>query len=443
MNPINHATTVKLQKAAEQVVDYVETGLTPNEALAKTAAAMDLEPGHIRLVGRAYNIGETTRIRDAGESVLDKSASFLIADPEAVIESLYPTSIKAAAKAVVVSSEYAAPPTKVIRDIVESQVYEGVQKAASLAEELWGKPAVCNTTKPKKTEDRFQTLNRLKQMRSQKSAALAASYDQFVKNAEALRFWFSQPGHVRLGDFADTLQHGWSKAASAVVTYVESRLPEDRTRAVGNVLFNNTHVAPAVAFLEKAAEAYEAICSLSPEVDQLTSDCDALQLELCNVAKKTAAESILDAAEKNAAVPPFVNAAVFGGMSNIGRNITDGILGDPDDESLVLKQVAKIDSPDHKRQIQEIRRQVMLDDMFNNDPVISSFEPEEIANAYNRIASLGPSVASNPLLMESQLRRYLSQGQLDPFEGRAIVDTETAIRKQTMGGSKKDDNSER
>lgn len=437
MNPISDAVKNKLQKAAEKVVDHVETGMTPDEALAKVAFDQDLEPGHIRLVGRAYNIGETTRIREHGESVLDKSAAFLVCDPEAVIDSLYPSSTKVVSKSATVSTHYSQPPAKLLKYLVTMQETEVLRKAAGELNADWCKSAgMCETPVAKSTTkpvDKFRKLEQLKREKNQKSAALAAHYDQLVKNASDLKVWFSQPGHVRLADFSNVFDGKLSLSAESVLTYVESLLPDQVAKSAGCVLFDNTQVAEAVAYLDQAADAYEAIKQASDDLDRCSAEYDSLHTELLNL-KPTAPASILDAIEKEASVPPFVNAAVFGGMSNIGRNVSEGLLGnEDDDESLVLKQISKIDSPDHKKRLQAIRQQVMLDDMFNNDPVISGYDPEEIASAYNRIASLGPTVANNPLLMESQLRRYLSQGQMDPFEGRAIVDTETAMRKQVAG----------
>ena len=112
-----------LVSATKKAVDLVESGLSPNDAIEKVARDRGYAAGRIRVISHAYNTGQQLAQWRGGGAILDKLASYPLADAEAVIGRIYGETKTAAVK---VSSDYASPPTW-----LPSPRKAGLEKAAA------------------------------------------------------------------------------------------------------------------------------------------------------------------------------------------------------------------------------------------------------------------------------------------------------------------------
>jgi hypothetical protein len=85
------------------------------------------------------------------------------------------------------------------------------------------------------------------------------------------------------------------------------------------------------------------------------------------------------------------------------------------------KAMVSLEDPETENRLKQIRVQAMLSDFLANDPVISSYDPSEVADFFNEIANLSPDVVDQPTIMRGMLRRALTQGQIEPFEAGALA----------------------
>jgi hypothetical protein len=98
-------TVSKLTKQSEEAIgdaltevsDMVTGGATPNEAIVKVATARSIPAGHVRIMARAYNNGRSVGHVKGHTALLDKAASFPLADAQAILEQMYPDHVKTAA----------------------------------------------------------------------------------------------------------------------------------------------------------------------------------------------------------------------------------------------------------------------------------------------------------------------------------------------------------
>ena len=100
MQTLSKEAEQKLIAAIEKAAALVNEGLSPNDAIIKSAAAADIPAGHINLMVHAYNTGRTTKQREQGENTIEKSADFQLADAPTVLEALYPKTVKTSAEIV-------------------------------------------------------------------------------------------------------------------------------------------------------------------------------------------------------------------------------------------------------------------------------------------------------------------------------------------------------
>lgn len=130
-----------------------------------------------------------------------------------------------------------------------------------------------------------------------------------------------------------------------------------------------------------------------------------------------------------------------GGLKDIYKNNTitgpakfiGGILGakdfsalspvkEQDSKGAVREQYQKLTDPGHENALKTIRAKSVVHDMVLNDPVISGYDPQDVAMAFNEIAELAPSLIDTPGMIRPLLRKRLEAGQLADFDVKQILE---------------------
>ena len=90
-HPLSQADEQRLLRNVQHLSDALDgsSDLTATDVAEKIAAEHGYGPDMIRLLCRSYNTGATLYQREASKGILDKHASFDLADAETVIERLY------------------------------------------------------------------------------------------------------------------------------------------------------------------------------------------------------------------------------------------------------------------------------------------------------------------------------------------------------------------
>ena len=113
-------------RGVEQIVDLVQDGWNPNDAVVKVASDGDYQAGHVRLMCQAYNTGRTNHQRKSTADLLEKTAVFPLADAAVALETLYPTNVKTAAaihRSIGVSDDYGRPPDLFAKPTMEKAAF--------------------------------------------------------------------------------------------------------------------------------------------------------------------------------------------------------------------------------------------------------------------------------------------------------------------------------
>jgi hypothetical protein len=120
----------------------------------------------------------------------------------------------------------------------------------------------------------------------------------------------------------------------------------------------------------------------------------------------------------------FGASAVKNLLGDVGKTIQA-----PEANYQTQQMYNQLTDPDHEAELRNIRSQAMLQDLMLNDPVISSYDPQDAMNAYNDIVSMSPRASGQRLLMQSLLRKQLEQGAMDPFEVDQLLGMEEKQKK--------------
>lgn len=104
--------------------------------------------------------------------------------------------------------------------------------------------------------------------------------------------------------------------------------------------------------------------------------------------------------------------------------------GAPSEESIRLETLGEMFDPQHEQEMASIRTRAMLAEFMSSDPVISTYDPDEVSGAYNQIVQLAPRTAQQPVVMRGLMRKLLQQQDaLETFDADQITQLEERLKK--------------
>ena len=99
------------------------------------------------------------------------------------------------------------------------------------------------------------------------------------------------------------------------------------------------------------------------------------------------------------------------------------------DEGLKEETLGELFDPGHEAELTKIRTQAMLSDFMSNDPVISTYDPDEVAGVYNQVVQMAPRSAQQPAVMRGLIRKMLQQQDaMEPFEADQVAKIEKTMK---------------
>lgn len=405
---LNKEAENKITDSLGEVSELVNSGTSPNEAIAKTASAHGIPVGHIELMVRAFNVGRSEAQRHAGDEAHEKLADFDLADVKSVMDIMYPSIVKSASvlsKDTHVSGAYSRPFNKV--EPVKLAPLTPLTKLAS---------SLPNYRAEHDTLGSTRTLSSLIEKIGSASDKLrmdsAATKDKVTSGIAKLANYFRTHGSKPFLVVKDNSERLFGKQASALL---------------GIVLSSNRHlnkqagtVDDLMAPVEVNDEPYRSIKSCI-ELAQLHLNKQAssnylkglskqaLQLGFNNSLPEDNTGSVLDGMDKLAGKPgmwdiitkPLITAT----MGAIGEH---GRVSGSNNESADWKFVA--DQRMQEMALKNIRASAAFADLLANDERISSSHPEDVAFHFNEISKVMPESTTNTAIMRPILRKRLESG---------------------------------
>ncbi len=132
---------------------------------------------------------------------------------------------------------------------------------------------------------------------------------------------------------------------------------------------------------------------------------------------------------KKTYAPEAVGALIGGPIGAVAAGQVKRLFKPKTDEQIQREAMTELMDPEHEAELTKIKTQAMLSEFMAVDPVISTYEPDEIAAAYNQVAQLTPRAVMQPAVMRGLLRRFLQQQDaLEPHEAGQLVDIETRLK---------------
>lgn len=404
----------KLLGAIEQVVNLVNVGMAPTDAVMKVASESQFRPGEVRLIANAYNTGRTRKQHELGDDPTEKTAAFELADAAAALESLYPAEFKSAAvvsRETSVSSEYFVSPGIIL----------GRRKEAGQAKPLAFPPLPALEPYPSDPTFQIKQASGRRQRRehavNEARLKMAVAMDTMASRFSELVTYFKTAAHMPFPTVRQAAITLYGSLGERVMARVGAFSPYIQKEAAAEVDYSvDTPPLPLVGRLIEAVNEYHS-CSQEHAKAAMVAASEAEQERPPKPHDPSA--SILGFDKEAKPGNPFTGALVGSATGSMTKDMLTGIaqkISPPDENAGIASTMKSLTDPQHESNLRNIRMQSMLQDLMTDDPVISGYHPHEVMQAFNEIGELSPRAVDQKLLMQALLRKRLTQGHFDQFE---------------------------
>lgn len=438
---ISQSTQQRVIEAVEKMSNLYLGGLSPDAALTKVAQDYGFTPDLLRIVGRGFNSGQTLTEMASGSSLAEKTAgNNPLADIESVIRQVF-AQTKSAHLSDTVSPvyqlEFHTKPATMTKAAQAAQTKppvttdEDTRPAPWLAPDLYSvaekSAVILDLRRDIKTLDRS-----FAEAETRLVTKFAAVVDALLTVAnkdksllpELRKMAQEQLGSEAVNFFDVAVQRldklprgrGLAKVASAEVGEIR-QLASSKENPV---MLKLAACCSACKGRDTARADQLRGRALAAKMHRMTigQDRPGPSISETNASQDKKAQAYLD---KFA----FNTGAIMYGLMNATTKNRAGI--DPASSSFREAEL-KLSDPSHEQNLQNIRVRATLQDLLDYDPVIQSYNPEEVLSAFNELSQASPAALDNPVALRASLRRLL-QGDVAMHEVSQLTKDESERRK--------------
>lgn len=437
--PLSKQAQANLLTAVDAICDGVANSGADAESLlqaaAKQAEDAGFGPDMIRLMCHGWNNGAVTSRRETSSGILQKTAAFPILDPEQVIQRVFGAAAKVATDDL--DAAYLRPPRRPERPkVAESSGSSSREKTASADSELAFRRQYSAATRlNEEIKTARQAYKQSLQLLQHKVASIA-EYFQRDRGREWLFDEVAYAAKSHLGSLAEPVM----QAAADLNNYTVKSANLRPRRAIDWNSRPFCWVVDAVKLAPEVNAKYSEYISVG-----MTNRYKIAQLmDRVTASPPTPATTVFDRPDNT----PFVEKLAFlsGGLSDVavlGDLINEARGPAPTRDAMVGGALAALNDPAHDEKLRQIRARGMLFDLLNHDEILASYNPSEVLKAYNNLSTLAPRASQQPVIANSVLRRWATQGGVEPFEAKEINDLEKGLKQtqqvgRPLGGADKE-----
>lgn len=416
----------KITNSLSEIAELVNSGVGPNEAIAKTASANGIPVGQVELMVRAFNVGRSEAQRLSGPEAHEKLAEFDLADPRAVMEIMFPSSVKSASaikKDTSVSELYSKAPVKAAASLPPLPPLMPMLKAASAS------PAKVGDVKDDYGYNRAMgsMLEKISSSAAKLSMDSAKSRDKVMEGINKLANYFRSFGGRPFMVVKDNSERLFGKKAEALLNILMASNRHLKKQA--------GTVKDSAAAVDLSEEPYRSIkgCIDLAKVHlnkQAASKFLSNLVEHSSSVEKESTGSVLDGLNKEAWVNPTTKSLFSSLFAPVGNRFGQSATGSDLNFSGLSDARFEADQLIQNAKIRNIRASASLADLMANDEVISSHHPEDISFHFNEISKIMPESSTNTAIMRPLLRKRLEGGTaaIDPFDVTQMLEMEAYKR---------------
>ena len=438
-------TEAMLSSALETVVDLVEAGSRPADALLKIATERSLSKNYVELLARAYNNGRSLYHLKKSATLVDKAAGFPLVDTAEVLRRMFPDKAESAGEAFhknAVSCEYTFSPNIWLQRVQEDERL--VRTKSADLHEMYGTPPssvlpALGEAAEREAFAKKQVLQR--QLTNKHHAAIHASY-KVAECLEHLAEYFRKPDGLALQGVQKSAGCVKGLRAERLLDYVGRMFPPAmKKKATFHEVRWDLEPYTLVTAALNAIDDYR---SKWKDYNDFTKTASAKMEDVLRPFVRTAGNPVITGSiwahrlpnEKTGTKLPITPIAIGTTLASATKGLTSG-LAPLSPAELIDKEVESIAASPHEANLRAIRVNTMLHGLMATDPIIGSYSPEEVFDAYNQLSDIAPHAAEHQLFAQTALRQFLEQGaSLGAFDVDQMLEAEKKIRQRNAPETK-------
>ena len=435
----------RLVSALHESVGYFNQDNDPNAAVAKAAASNDFNIDQTRRLVEMFN---TARTLYHYKSASDRTRDFALADVDDVLPRLFTDTVKAASAQPPVYSYMAydvrersrhdpevAEKAAAAPDIGSGLTMEAVARQAMTALRVQRQ-----TVKIAGDESRIASSAAARALtqaaRMFATGVKEANEDRYARLVQGYRDQVEwAPVMAKLSEFMAEKD----KAPEAVMRkYARSRVIDDRDlgpvlallKEARDMMSTEAELLAAAGVLEKEADAFERayLEALDPSFtrqsqDLLSGFIRPSMLKAAQVSSEQKYQTtdffgepvnVTAKSQTPGEGKPGLSDAIGGAVGGAVQKPLSSLL-----ETQVERAFTGPMSRENKKlsdRLKNVQRQIMLQDLMTNDPVLSEESPDTVAEAYNAVLQMAPEVAGNKEVVRAVLRQTVHSVAVSPYD---------------------------
>jgi len=414
-----------LMTALHDAVDNFNSGDSVDDAVVKAAQTNDFNADQTTRLVETFN---TARALYHYKSAADRSSSCELADAATVLSKLFKPETKKASASLpsysqydVRERDYFSPPTEKAAESKSSTGLEGLSFEAISDKAMRELRSLRQISKIASDEARIAGVNAAAAL--EKVARLFAPGDDYGRKLQGDRY-------ARLEAVCGDSEYApvMSKLAEFIPPSraVDKKLVE---KYAASDLIDDSDLAGHLALIKEARDWMQAEAELLAASGQFWKEADAFEREFASVTGCLPAPTPMS----DFISPEFVKRSDESNPSKPSKPSGGGWLDDlyspvsdvmkhriTDYADVIVPDVDKNRFKRENRRISEnlrnVQRQILLQELMTNDPVLSEEPPESIANAYAAVLKMAPEVSTNKEVMRAILRQSVNSVAVSPYD---------------------------
>lgn len=417
----------RLMSAVTEAIGIANTGVSPSEAVAKVATARDYNVDFTERMVQIFNTSKTLSHLEK-TSGADRGGDFDLADPAEVVSIMFED--KPSQK---FASEIASNGDFMRIEAIDNEVMEKAASVDVVAEPYKRdggaivKKAMAGLSRMKRDREDLKTqaaiLDESRQVALNKIAMhFRQGSDKFADVEYRIRGMHGKLGELVCGA-------AWENLGSLKGLHKRGSTPE-------RIKLYDAKEAP-YNYFEQVIDTTDKLCGVRKQANDLSQRIGEYEQKLQQLLHFRT-EPITEKAAAGAI------GSVIGAAGMRFKDDASSLLFGDDNKGKDEKRVADtlktltMISPSTDARIRAVRTESALQDLMASDPVISSYDPEEVITAYNELSSLAPTALQNTVVMRGYLRKLLESSPdpagrvMDSFEAKQLADIESTISEPTQ-----------
>ncbi len=417
MNTPTQAQRNKIDSAIDKVASLCteDPTITPSEAIAKVASAMQLTQDYLPIIVRAYNTGAAAIHRENSNTLQEKVASYPIADIDKVYSILLQENpLNKTASAEPVKDDF----WKFNADHYWPDAWDYLKKEPDFSD--WQRPQVkmakCTDYKDKVDRNASKTIEMIADEASRVKEAAIIKRDRALEDVE---YELCKYAGVDLNDARRYAELAYGQEGVTVINKIIQENHLEKKARVKTFLDDDHPFAKA---FERFVDNNEQVKKASAQEREVLEACvDALGETVAPKDKYVEGmrdiDQLFKEAELNSQKKKFYKQAYTPISADPHTGITGlELLNHPGWNGLdrfERELMYSLADPAQEAELRKIRVQTILVDLMNTDPYLKDKNPEEVVNAVNEILEVNPELHNNKPLLRVAIRQYMESGGMD------------------------------